>query len=746
MATKTAPTRAGTRADFAVRRVDSVRTLAAKATGLKQVVLAFRVGFADEQLSERGLSHCCEHLALRQFRDATFEYNGFVDAARTVFFARGTDRQLVEFARGVTAALSAPAEDDYARERRVLQAESAQRAVGDVQQLLRMRYGSVGPGSCSYPEYGLYEEDFDAVARWSRTWFTAANAVAWCSGPVPRGLGFELESGESMPPPRLTEIDEARPVFLRRPGGYALGTTMTSDPIETLATFVLERRLLRRLRHDLGATYAVQSQMTRLALDTGHFSLHADVGPNQAQQVTDEVFQVGEGLAAMGHTAAELAEWKGFRAQADLQRDAVLGPLDNAAQRILFGGAPRSTAAWEATILKASQEDVAGATAGLLERAAHLLPQQADAPVGLTPLAVRSARAVTGQTFSAAASSGERLVVGAEGVTWAGSGGKQVTVPVDEAELVLSWADRSRLVVGRDAFAVAVTPMEWQSGDDALTSFDTTFATVPTVRVGRRRRVPSGVRPRTSSERAKAFVRDPLAVRKSTNPSQRRDVRLARYLVLAFGAMFLIASLDTPQTGGERVQSLVIGLLCVAAARLGALIGRPWRRRRTPVDAWVIDHAYQHVQKSRVPADLPSSAASIVGGTLLGWLAARDLVSEWFAAESGEDLARWRAGELTGPGLYREWDGLLASDMLSPTGQRFLSWYFSGTGIKQPFTRDFVALRGPLASNYHVPDTAETQSRFDALADASFRAWSRHAIRRDHRRSTDLPQSLARPT
>src|SRR5207249_721106 len=146
-------------------------------SGLKTLMLQFRVGYSDETLATRGRTHCCEHLALSELGEVPYTINGFVEPARTVFYAQGTDAQLVEFARVVTGALSRLPAARFPTERKVLRAESASRKLGDIDLLLRLRYGARGPGLTGYPEYGLYEAGFGEIDDWARHWFTASNAI-----------------------------------------------------------------------------------------------------------------------------------------------------------------------------------------------------------------------------------------------------------------------------------------------------------------------------------------------------------------------------------------------------------------------------------------------------------------------------------------------------------------------------------------------------------------------------------------
>ena len=78
------------------------------------------------------------------------------------------------------------------------------------------------------------------------------------------------------------------------------------------------------------------------------------------------------------------------------------------------------------------------------------------------------------------------------------------------------------------------------------------------------------------------------------------------------------------------------------------------------------------VHLERLPRGVPTNRSFVRGGHLLAFLALHELVSPWFAAEARESLGRLRRREITGPELYEEWSGVLASDMASDAGNQFL--------------------------------------------------------------------------
>src|SRR5207249_2754902 len=97
----------------------------------------------------------------------------------------------------------------------------------------------------------------------------------------------------------------------------------------------------------------------------------------------------------------------------------------------------------------------------------------------------------------------------------------------------------------------------------------------------------------------------------------------------------VVMSRDTYDTRG-----LWFGLVAVLM-----YVGLHYRIRRRPRAVWLLDSASTHVQKGRVPKDLPSTASLNVCAPLLGWFASRGLTSDSFNHESGEDLERFKRGE-----------------------------------------------------------------------------------------------------
>src|SRR5215469_1023455 len=87
--------------------IDGVPVFWSDVGGPVSAGLLFRVGWSDEALSGRGLTHLVEHLALTHLGvDTPYVRNGFTEPATTRFVMSGTPEQAVEFLHGVCRALT----------------------------------------------------------------------------------------------------------------------------------------------------------------------------------------------------------------------------------------------------------------------------------------------------------------------------------------------------------------------------------------------------------------------------------------------------------------------------------------------------------------------------------------------------------------------------------------------------------------------------------------------------------------
>lgn len=119
---------------------------------------------------------------------------------------------------------------------------------------------------------------------------------------------------------------------------------------------------------------------------------------------------------------------------------------------------------------------------------------------------------------------------------------------------------------------------------------------------------------------------------------------------------------------------------------------------------------------------LPEEHASNHTIFFLRWLMDNDLVSDFFVSESGDILARYRAGNASIYDVYEWWDRVLLSEMLSEEGNAFAMSYFDFERGK--YISDYKkALKGRLPSEFHVQYNEENYEQMRKVIDRRFAEW-----------------------
>src|SRR5258708_13380915 len=115
------------------------------------VALTFRVGWVDEPLATRGITHIVEHLAMAELGQPEYQCNAFVDLNRVTFHASGSEDQVGDFLSRVTTTLCRLPIVRLDAERRVLRSEEASRDYGSLALHLSLRYAPRSSGLEAYP-------------------------------------------------------------------------------------------------------------------------------------------------------------------------------------------------------------------------------------------------------------------------------------------------------------------------------------------------------------------------------------------------------------------------------------------------------------------------------------------------------------------------------------------------------------------------------------------------------------------
>ena len=357
-----------------------------------QAEIVFRVGTADETLALRGVTHLVEHLALFEFGQPLYHYNGTVQQKLTFFNATGRADEMREFIGKVTRSLAALPYERLAVEKRVLDVEEAGSGVGPSGRLKALRFGAASYGNVVKRELARALLDPDTLERWRTHWFTRGNAVIHMTGEPPDTFGIELPDGDRIPPPEPQPLRGlALPaVNVRSDAAVSLAVLAPrSDALQTVM-YVAQRRLTDSLRHERGVVYSAERNIDILGRDTAHAVLSLDCLDEHAAFAATRLVEILRELADRGPTEDELEhEREGVRRSVE-HRDAPLDAIEDAALDELFGVPVRRAAEWLAEVEALTPAGCARALADALPTAIlDVSPEAGDVlPDGFRPYEV----------------------------------------------------------------------------------------------------------------------------------------------------------------------------------------------------------------------------------------------------------------------------------------------------------------------------------------------------------------------
>lgn len=281
------------------------------------VGVVFRVGRADETVATGGISHVVEHLALSTQPAPGAFHNGVVETVTTSFWLDGGRPTLGSFLESLCARLADPPAGGLERERSVILTEAAGWMPGYAGATQALRYGARGVGLAGFHEFGLHWLGADDVRRWAADWFTRGNCALYLVGHPGSDLRLTLPDGPRRPPPSVEPLPNVRypSVFADGPEDAVVASWEPAVAVATsVALNVLERRVMERLRHRHGVSYAVQLAFEPLTAETAHAVLSADALAENVTRARNALLVEMDELATAGATdeerARERAEWE----------------------------------------------------------------------------------------------------------------------------------------------------------------------------------------------------------------------------------------------------------------------------------------------------------------------------------------------------------------------------------------------------------------------------------------------------
>ena len=387
--------------------------------------LAFRVGHWDETVLNRGITHLVEHLALHPLRDVPHEFNGSVAGDFTTFWAAGTEEELQAFFRSLSRSLTALPFDRLDAEARVLQAETSGRPAGPIETLLTILLGPNGPGLLAYPERGFDLVGPREAQAWADRHFTRDNAVLMLLGPRRPDIRVDLPPGMHrpyvLPGPELGYRPQQLEAVDQQPRGICMGAFARRTAEAVLAWHLLDQRLTRRLRHELGLIYSVGTSYLPVDARTAFVYAGVDAMEGQEHLTASHFMEVVRGLRDQPPDADELERLKKKLGLPDEFDEAAFArtELSRVAVGRLLGYEPESWEQLESARAAATPEGVHEAFREAVRCAAVIPPSPIR--LGLPERRKRSWDPVEGKRFRRWSNHGPgsltHLVIGPEGIS-----------------------------------------------------------------------------------------------------------------------------------------------------------------------------------------------------------------------------------------------------------------------------------------------------------------------------------------
>lgn len=454
--------------------VGGIPAVIAPTTGPMHAGLVFRVGFADEPLARRGITHLVEHLALHKFGVADYHYNGATGVEYTFFHMQGAEADIVAFLNGVCAALTDLPMHRLTTEKEILRTEENTRGEGPTEALPLWRHGARDYGVVTYPEWGLSGITPDDLRAWVSHYFTVQNAALWIAGPaVPAGLDLRLPHGERRPAPAPSSALPVRPAYFPGPSNVvAWDAVVERSTSAGVFSGVLERALFRSLRQESGLSYTVQAGYEPRAGGRALITAFADALPEKQGAVLGGFVDV---LAAFRLGLVDEADVTAVVNQRvdELERAEENGTrLPGQAFNLLAGRPVQPVGDLIAELRAVTRDDVAAVAARSFADGLLMTPGRTGADwAGYAPAPRDSETVVEGTRYPSLEEPDLSFVAGERGVSLIGDG-SAATVFYDQCAVLLVWPDGARRFVGHDGMQVHFEPTLFASGHAVVPALD----------------------------------------------------------------------------------------------------------------------------------------------------------------------------------------------------------------------------------------------------------------------------------
>jgi hypothetical protein len=440
------------------------------------VALTFRVGWVDETLATRGITHIVEHLAMAELGQPEYQCNAFVDLNRVTFYASGSEDQVGEFVSRLTTTLCRLPIARLDTERRVLRSEEASRDYGSLASHLSLRYGVRGYGLGDYPQFGIRRITANELLDWAARYFTRENAAIWLTGPPPNPLSVSLPPGQARTQPEFEALQLHLPCQVAQ-NATAVAVSMIAErsPEIALASRLMSYRVVRALRLDKGLAYAPGCDYRPLSRTTASVLLHSDALPDQASDVLAHLLGVIGELHREGPNSSEIEHDRVSQLAATHPRESALMELERACRRQLRIDPEELEELGAANAASpVSAKSVQSAVQAAWSTAIVTRPQSSNAVPDMPSYPAWSSHKIPGTSLRRRLQLRSGPPAGTS-LSWSSAGGgylfpqgTTVAARFADVEAVLRWNWGLVVAVARDGFSVRINPWEWVGSNAAL--------------------------------------------------------------------------------------------------------------------------------------------------------------------------------------------------------------------------------------------------------------------------------------
>ena len=451
--------------------IDSVPIFTAPGTGPVYGALFFRVGMADENFGNHGITHLVEHLAFHGLIDETVHSNGMTTDTYTCFFATGERDQVISFLSQICANLSNLPLDQMDKEKEILRTEQTRRggAVGEARSTL---HGVQDFGLVGINEIGLNRVSPEEAARWAATYFTAQNAAGLitCEDGLD-ALRLPLPPGVRQPLPVASLNPAVDPLPSHYP--YASNKVVFEAIIGrgarvAVMEYLAGERFLHEAREVDALSYSLSVTTSPVGVDTTRFSCMADTVPENGAGVAGCLTDALSALCVGQFTDEELDRAKAAAMKEYEDEDVESRMLTTHAINHLFGREDKTVEELRRGCAEVTREDIIEVARTIRANAIWVTPAGNLEWAGVASSHF-SLEPMEGHEFSQIGGTG-KLIVSDKGVTMDSGKGSTWTVRFDSCVGIETYPDGLRVVVSLTGVTVSIEPTLYQGLTPALTA------------------------------------------------------------------------------------------------------------------------------------------------------------------------------------------------------------------------------------------------------------------------------------